>query len=98
MMSKGHKSPVYPVHASDSRHLAKVLGVVRDNRQTIMTGGNSNENVKVTHSQPLNGKVLTNFGIVTHPISKWQDCEGRFYLFRLLQMLFYRIAMKSTVC
>ena len=39
-----------PIHALDTRYLAKVLGVVRDNRQTIMTGGNSYENVKVPHS------------------------------------------------
>ncbi len=98
MMSKRQKLSFYPVHTLYARHLAKVLGVMRDNRQTIMTGDNSNENVKVTHSQSLTGKTLTDFRIITHPISKWQDCKRRFYLFRLLQMLFYRIAMKSTVC
>ena len=80
MMSRRMKLPFYPVHTLYAWHLAKVLGVVCDNRQTIMTGGNSNENVKVTHSQSLTGKALTDFGIITHPISKWQDCKGRFYL------------------
>lgn len=70
---------------------------MRDNSKAIMTSGDSNKNVKVTHTQSLTGKTLTDFGIITHPISKWQDCKCRFYLFRFLKMLFYRIAMKSTI-
>ena len=44
-----------PIHALNTRYLAKVLGVVRDNGQAIMAGSDSNENVKIAYSQALFG-------------------------------------------
>ena len=61
---------------------------MRDNGQAIMAGSDSNENVKIAYSQALFGEALTDFSVITYPISKWQYRKCRFYLFRLLQMLF----------
>ena len=77
-----------PIHTLNTRYLAKVFGVVRDNGQAIMAGCDSNENVKIAYSQTLFGEALTDFSVITYPISKWQYRKCRFYLFRLLQMLF----------
>ena len=70
---------------------------MRDNGQAIMAGSDSNENVKVAYSQALFGEALTDFSVITYPISKWQYRKCRFYLFRLLQMLFYSGTMKRSI-
>ncbi len=89
---------INPVHTLDARHFAKMLGVMCDNGQTVVACCDCNENVKIPNSQSLTGKTLSDFSILTRPVTKWQDGKCVFNLCRLFQMLLNVIAMKSTVC
>ena len=86
-----------PIHTLNTRYLAKVFGVVRDNGQAIMAGCDSNENVKIAYSQTLFGEALTDFSVITYPISKWQYRKCRFYLFRLL-LSSARLTSDAKIC
>ena len=87
-----------PVHAFQSWNFSKVLGVVCDHRQTILSCGDSYHNIKIANGQSAVGKRLSNLCIVTNPVAKRQDCKRLFNLSWLFKMFLNSIAVKRPVC
>ena len=50
---------LHPIYTLNTWHFAKMLGVVGDHSQTIVTGGYCYENVKVSNNQPLASQRMT---------------------------------------
>ena len=96
MMAR-YKSGIYPINTLYARHLVKMLGIVRDNCQVIMTGSNSDKDVKITNNDSFTGESLTHLCIIASPITKGQNSKGLFNLLWFLQMLFYGLTMKRTI-
>ena len=88
---------VNPINILYAGHLAKVLGIMRDDSQVIMTGCNSDKDVKITNNDSFTGEILTNLCIIPSPITKGQNSKGLFNLLRFLQMLFYGLTMKRAI-
>jgi len=88
---------INPVHTLDARYFTKMLSVMCDNGQTVLTCCDSNENVKIANPQSLTSKALSDFSILTRPVTKRQNSKGVFNFYGLLQMFLNVIAMKSTI-
>ena len=58
-----------PVHTFNTRYLSKVFDIVRDDSKAKMTSSYSNQNVKITHSNSLARKSVTNLGIILNPVT-----------------------------
>ena len=63
-----------------------MLNVVCDNVQTILTSCNPYQNIKITDHNTLTCKGMTNFSIVSCPITKMKYIKSLGYHFRFLQM------------
>ena len=76
-----------------------MLDIVCNNRQTIMTCRNGNQNIKVANSQSLASECMANIGIITSPVfNDWKNLEVLSYHLWFSQVFLYVLAMQSTVC
>ena len=65
-----------PVDTINAWHFAEMLDIVCNNRQTIMTCCNGNQNIKVANNQSLASKCMANIGIITSPVfNDWKNLE-----------------------
>ena len=74
-----------------------MLDVVRNNRQSKLSGGDTNEDIKVTYNNTFAGEGMLYLCIVTSPIAKGQHGESVLNLLWLLQVLLNGLAVKSTI-
>ena len=87
-----------PIYALQTWYLAEVLGVVSDHSQTMMASGNRYEYVKLSDSQSLTGKNMTNLCISCSPIiDDWKNTEISFYKAWFFHVFFYILTMQSSI-
>ena len=89
---------IHPVNTLQAGYLTKVLDVVSDYCQPILTGGDSNQYIELTNSQALGCKCMTYFDIIANPIFYYRkDLKVFLNDLRFSKMLLDIFAMYSPI-